>query len=390
MSPSRRFGATAILALLLAVAPGFLRADPLEDARARLKIEAERIEREFSSTRSTAYSLVRRSTPRLAEALENIDALLAILADDRSLSAERRSQLIRTLKSDQAELRRIAEDRRRASSSSGGTPYISPRPTPPSSSGSSGKARVDETKARMDRIKGILADGKIRRLDGDEGRTRTWSELEKSAKPISDEYTFPRNWKELSERRSGAIKMTETEKRIITGLDKTYEVDFDRSSYQDVIDYLRKVTGLPITVDTRALEEAGQKYDTPVTLKNKLSLRSILKKINAEMGMAYVIKDETIMITSQARANAMTVTRAYYLGDLVAVAGMNFDPITNQLAIQARVNTIISTILQNVDRQSWKANNPDAVGAITFDPLTMSLIVKQTAEFHFKNFGAFR
>jgi hypothetical protein len=35
-------------------------------------------------------------------------------------------------------------------------------------------------------------------------------------------------------------------------------------------------------------------------------------------------------------------------------------------------------------------NNPEAGGTITFDPITMNLIVRQTAEFHYKFGGMAR
>ncbi len=388
MSLKPRTWAAGLLALAVMAAPGLLRADPLADASARLKIEAQRVEREFTDTRAAAYRLVRTDSPRLADALEKIDGLLALVGDSRALSDQTRKDYIATLRYDRSKLREIAEERRRASERS--APPVRTTPSRPTPSDTAGKGRVDDVKSRIDRTKGLVADGRIAKLDNAERRTGVMTGVEKSAKPETADYTFPKNWKELSERRSGAVKMTETERKIMTTLDKQYEVDFERTPYQDVMDYLRKVTGLPISVDKRALEEAGQSYDSPVTLKTRLSLRAILKKINGEMGMAYVIKDETVLITSQARANTMTVTRAYYLGDMVAVTGLNLDPITTQLLIQQRANMIISTVMSKVDSGSWKSNNPDATGVITFDPLTMSLIVKQTAEFHFKNFGAGR
>ena len=44
-------------------------------------------------------------------------------------------------------------------------------------------------------------------------------------------------------------------------------------------------------------------------------------------------------------------------------------------------------LIMGIDPQSWKVNNPDAEGVMAFDPISMTLIVKQTAEVHFMMYG---
>ena len=111
--------------------------------------------------------------------------------------------------------------------------------------------------------------------------------------------------------------------------------------------------------------------------------RTILKKMLGELNLAYVIKDETIQITSRERALPKTTTKKNYLGDLAGEEKVNLDPITTRLVMLERVNGIILMITQQMDPKSWRVNNPEASGEITFDPINMALIVKQTAEFHF-------
>ena len=81
------------------------------------------------------------------------------------------------------------------------------------------------------------------------------------------------------------------------------------------------------------------------------------------------------------------IKKTYYLGDLVGTVGFNLDPVTSQLLMLERANQLVNLIQAKVDPQSWKTNNPDAPGSISFHPATMSLIVKQTAEWHFMNHG---
>jgi general secretion pathway protein D len=201
--------------------------------------------------------------------------------------------------------------------------------------------------------------------------------------PESRPYTFPKNWVELSKKRSPAAKMTAKEREIMKALSTTISVEFEKNSLEDVVGFLKRVTGVEILVDRRALEEASVSYETPVTLKTKLSMRTVLKRVLADLNLTYVIKDEAIQITSRERAKEMTTTRTYYIGDLAMVTDFTVPLGLTQVAMLENVNRIINMITQNTDQQSWKVNNPDAVGTIVFNPLLMSITVKQTAEVHF-------
>ncbi|MBY0231188.1 MAG: hypothetical protein K2W96_18055, partial [Gemmataceae bacterium] len=265
-------------------------------------------------------------------------------------------------------------------------------------SGSAGGGRVsdpghdrakDIAKMLSDRSK-YLADGRTSKREVAEGRVRMGDSVEKSSTPQSETYKFPpaEEWKRLSERRSSKAKMTAKERAIMEGLEKSTKVDLDKMGFQDALDHLRKITGLPIVVDKKALEQLGHTYDSPVTIRmDGVSARSVLKKLAGDLDMTYVIKDESVLLTSRAVASRMTVTRTYYLGDLVGIVDARLDPITSQLLMQERVNALLLMITNKVDRESWNTNNPDSVGKIAFYAPTMSLIVTQTAEFHFKYFS---
>ncbi len=98
-----------LLALLAAVAaaplPSKLPEGVLRD------FEAERVEREFTDTRAAAYRLVRSPSPRLADSLARIEALLAVVEKDRALDDQLRRDFIATLKFDRGQVRRIARER---------------------------------------------------------------------------------------------------------------------------------------------------------------------------------------------------------------------------------------------------------------------------------------
>ena len=121
MSHVTRLLPAMILAMPLwgfAVSP--LRAeDPLSDVKARLAVEAQRVEKEFAEGRSAAYKLVRSDSPNLVDATEKLQTLLALVRADNALSPKRREVLLVTLKYDLSKVGEIAGERRRAAEATG-------------------------------------------------------------------------------------------------------------------------------------------------------------------------------------------------------------------------------------------------------------------------------
>jgi hypothetical protein len=384
----RRLIYTGCLAAPLALPLVSVSADELEDVKRRRIVEAQRLEDEFTSGRLRAYRLVRSDSAQLREASDLLNRLMVQLQNDTLLSTEKRNLYLRTLKADLVNLRDIADAPRAGlpapRPTTGDRPVATPpattRPTLPPSD--TGKDRVGELDRLLKGRREIVQAGRVERMERGERLNRVFEGVEKSATVETLTEKFPENWAELSKKRT-TVKMTDMERQIMKSLQSSIKVEYEGEKFQDVLDHLRKVTGLPISADRRALEEAGVSYETPINLKLTSTSRSVLKKMLGGLGLAYVIKDETVLITTAERASQMTVVKAYYIGDLAGVVGVPMDPVTSQLVMLERVNNIIAQITSKVDRSSWQANNPDAAGAITFDPLTMSLIVKQSAEFHF-------
>ena len=93
--------------------------------------------------------------------------------------------------------------------------------------------------------------------------------------------------------------------------------------------------GQSILLDPEALKEVDATYDSPVTLDAKaVSLRTAMKKILAEVGLTYIIKEETIFVTSLARARDTMVVKRYYIGDILASMGGNSLPVNAGLPVQ--------------------------------------------------------
>jgi hypothetical protein len=389
MSDLKRVLPAVLLALpLLGVCHLSLRADdkdPLPDAKARLKIEAQRVEKEFTDGRALAYKLVRRDDPRPVEATEKLQELLAMVRADTALDAKRRETLIVTLKWDIDNVQKIAADRRRSTRPLEGLPRMLRDDVRRGSD-----ARSDDRRSSSRDVKSIIesrgrsvTDSRGDRGRADDRHTRVMRSVDESAVPESRAFVLPKDWAEKSRKRSAEQKLTAKETAILKALNTPIQVDFDKQPFEDVLDYLRKATGVTITVDQRAMTEVGVSYKSEISLRLRATTRTILKRMLADLGMAYVIKDEVIQITSAERAKEMTTARTYYIGDLASAVDFRLGPILSRLVMIQTVNQLITTITQTVEPRSWKVNNPDAVGTITFDPITMSLVVKQTAEIHY-------
>src|SRR5262249_51383847 len=100
----------------------------------------------------------------------------------------------------------------------------------------------------------------------------------------------------------------------------------------------------------------------------------LLRKILADLGLTYVVKDEVIEVVSPQKARSMMSVRTYYVGDLAA----------NRWQAAVLIDLIQSTI----EPESWRANG--GAGALGYPPLTRSLVIKQTSEFHSALSGALR
>jgi hypothetical protein len=231
--------------------------------------------------------------------------------------------------------------------------------------------------AMQDRIKQnrTLVTEKERRMLG------VYGDIERASIPAVDDITYPKNWKELTKRRSG-VKMTAKEQAIMKALESSITASFDEMKFEDVIKWLEDKTGQTILLDKQALDDAMVNYETIIKYKARgVSMRTVLRKILADLGLTYIVKDESIFVTTPAKAAETMSVRAYYLGDLVASLQMDLGPVLNQLQILQNAAQIIDLIQTTIEPQSWKINN--GPGTIVFDPARLAIVVKASAEVHY-------
>lgn len=397
----------ALTISLLGIGTAYAQSDLLDQARKLKEVAAQKLEAEVRD------ALLKAQTAEPAKAAAVLRQTLALLEQDTSLSPERRDSLKQLL---QTRLRAID-----------GNAVRTPDPTRPvfdANRRAEEQARAQEQE-QIERglvtVRQLQGQGKFREAEQvarelgqkfpnspaaaaisrvaptadrlvDLRSLRTESErrfaavgnsVERSAMPAVDDVEFPRDWATKVAKRTTGIRMTDKEKAIVDALNSPVTVDFEDSRFEDVLKKLEEATGQTIIVDKQAMNEAQVTYDTPVRnvkLKN-VTFRTALRKVLGDMGLTYIVKDQTIQVMTPARARDTMTTRTYYMGDLLFVAGVNLPPALSQLQMAQTVAMLMDLITRTVDPGSWQVNGGQ--GSITFYPPTMSLIIRQSAEMHF-------
>lgn len=212
---------------------------------------------------------------------------------------------------------------------------------------------------------------------------RVGADVERSAIPAAGDLEVPADFqKRMRERDKLLVKINDKDKALIDALNSPISVEFKPARFQEVITELERVSGQAIVIDRPSLDEANVTYETPVNLQLKrVTFRTALRKVLSDLGLAYIIKDGVIQVMTPIKAREQMTARAYYVGDLMFVAGYILTPGLSQLQMAQNVAQLIDLIQRTIDPSSWQVNGGN--GSITFYPATMSLVIKQSAEMHF-------
>jgi hypothetical protein len=357
---------------LPAQGPAGREADALDQARRLAEVAAQRVE---SDVRAALREAERLSISHPEEALAQLKRVLAQVEDDTALSEKRRETLKRLLKDRiRVTAATIDEPFSRGSENRASTTALAAslregiKRWQKQGNGPAAQTTADRTNATANRV------AENRQLQNDRERrgTDVLREVDKTALLPKSDFELPRDWKTRTQNRKGSneLPLTAKERAILQALDSTISVSFKNSRFEDVIEYLQTVTGLPIIVPKAGLEEVGAAYDTPVTLQVKgVTVRSLLRKILGDIGLTYVIRAEAIQAVTPQQARDMQVVRVHYIGDLL---------VGGELSRMLQAAQLINLITSTVDPQSWEVNG--GPGKIFYDERRRSLIIKQSTE----------
>jgi hypothetical protein len=247
----------------------------------------------------------------------------------------------------------------------------------------SAKGAVNTAKGFIEAGSGRLTGSGLTKNERDRRFASALDDVKNSSMPI--EGFIEKAPKELAARiakRKTGPELTPQEVKTLKGLNSVLSPVYRNARFRDVIDDLAERAQLTILLDKGSLDEAMVEYEAPVNFKaEKVSVRTALKAILADKGLTYVIKGGTIQVVTPERASRMMVTRAYYVGDLVANVDFRMHPLLARAQLLHNVQALIELIQTSFEPQSWQANNGG--GSITFNEATRSIVIRNSAEMHY-------
>jgi hypothetical protein len=360
------------------------RADDLDRQRAQREVAAQKLFDEVKTTLAESRRL-ERTDPR--EATRLLRRCLNHVEDDTVLAEPQRTALQRQLRArlrDVEEAERAKQDRDAAARIAAEKRRLeAERKADPSSAAGKAKEIYDTTKGRV-------ADAARLKSAKEAGFNGAVGSVADATVPTTKDLTFASSYAYRAALR-GKQKLTETERLLLKALNSVMSVDFTgkKSTFREAIDEIMERTDqkVKIILDQDSLKEKGVEYDDPVKFKaKKVTVRTILKKILADRGLTYVIKEGTIQVITPEKARETLIARSYPIGDLASSLDMRFNPILRRLQMLQTVAQLIDLIQNGIDPPSWQANG--GLGTISFYEPTMSLAIRQTAEMHYQLGGS--
>jgi hypothetical protein len=141
-------------------------------------------------------------------------------------------------------------------------------------------------------------------------------------------------WRDRSERRVrrygqsvDALERDPKTKAILAKLEEPVSMSFaNETPLEDVLKYVKAASvgpndsGIPIYVDPVGLQEADRTLRSTVTLDLEgVPLKTTLRLLLKQLGLAYTVGDGLLTITSESSANTPSEVRIYPVADLVLI-----------------------------------------------------------------------
>ncbi len=169
-------------------------------------------------------------------------------------------------------------------------------------------------------------------------------------------------------------KTLSADQRIENALRFPVSAVFDEQPLADVVAMFQELTGMEITIDTRALDDVGVGVDCPVTChfspqKKLLSLESVLNHILNPIDLTWVVRHDTLTITTPEEAENELEVRVFPVSDLIVVndtkRGVSYD-----------YDSLIEVISSVIAPDSWD----EVGGAGTITPVYGAFVISQTRQ----------
>ena len=373
--------------------------DTLGDAKARQKIIVQRMESRVNETIRSA-----KGDPDGAKQI--IETQIKELKNDLWLPESKRQELLSKL---QTQLVKIPPPKlpdnpilnaKPLRDSVTGLPIPPRRIPPPGSPEAIAAGMIGERK------NAIVKNADVRKRMEDSQSNELRRVAEGAVIPNGD-MTFSPDYADRQKRRQQLDAAKDKQKPVRDALMKQSKSDYNQISLEDFFSSIEKEMGIDLVVDWVFLDNLQLGKGTEISVKgNGKTYRSILRKVLNDYGLVYILRDDkSLEITSAEVARARLITKVLYVGDLVLVgANQQVVPppgsgpywggwygfqltqeqaqLNNNLQIWQNLVGLEGIIKGTGDPESWAPIGP---GTINFDLISKSLIIKQSAEYHYKH-----
>jgi len=267
-----------LLCGLILLGTGISRADEFDRVRDKEEVAAQKV---FEEVRTTLKEARRLEQTQPADAVLLLKKCLTSVADDTTLTEPQRTAVTRQLRT---ALRHIDEavrskqDRDAQAARLADAKRQREQRAPDQDRSSDPSNAANKAKDLFDAAKNRQAENAKLKAAKEAGNSAAMHGNEEAAIPTDKAMVFASSYAYRAAQR-GKQQLTDKEKSLLKALNSTMSVDFNKTTFRDVIDYLIERTGQTIILDQESLKEAMVEYDEQVTFKaKKVTVRTILKR----------------------------------------------------------------------------------------------------------------
>jgi len=373
---------TAALSLAVVFLSGAVsRADDLDRFKAENEIKAQKLTADVKAALAQARTLERSDPARARDVLRQVQRRLE---DDAVLPESQRSALLGQVQARlrvviQAAREKEAEEEAAARRASARLKEIQRR----EAERQNGRSPSDVVKDYTGSGRAQLEAAQRLKLQRERGQLGALGDIDQSlADGMNGEQRITKRFIWATTQRKS--KLPPKVAALLKALNSDLTAPFNNTPLREAIDYLQEKTGQIIILDEASLREAMVEKDDPVSFpKRKVQFRTILRKILADRGLTYVIREDTLQIVTPQKARDMMIVRTYPVGDLVnpiQTGGTFFNLVWSQQSAQL----LIDQIKGSVDPTIWEQG-----ATISYNPALRALLIRAPAEVHYGlGFGA--
>ncbi|MBN1590518.1 MAG: hypothetical protein JW888_13465 [Pirellulales bacterium] len=175
---------------------------------------------------------------------------------------------------------------------------------------------------------------------------------------------------------TGIITRSEADARIHHALAQKTKMQFMENPLGEVADYLSHAHDIPIRLDKGALEELDLSSDTLITCTfENISLRNALELMLRDLELAYTVRNDVLLITTEEVAEANRKVGVYDVADLVTYRNEKGEIWTDYEPLAEMITATIAP-------DTWADYGGEATIEFGNFNTAKILIVKQTDNLH--------